>query len=141
LADQVGDTTALDRLISTLSAEFAVLATLLAAIGLYGVLSFNLAQRTRELGLRMALGATGARVQRMVFRQVGQITIVGGIVGAFAALGLGRVAQSMLFQVPGYDTAVMLSAAAGVSLVALGAGAIPAWRASRIDPMQALRCD
>ena len=141
LADQVDDTMALDRLIGTLSSGFALLATLLAAIGLYGVLTYSLAQRTRELGLRIALGATIARVWRMVFRDVGRIAIVGCILGAMAALVLGRLAQSLLFNVPGYDAGVMLAAAVGIALIALGTGAIPARRASRIDPVQTLRCE
>ena len=141
LADQVDDTMALDRLIGTLSSGFALLATLLAAIGLYGVLTYSLAQRTRELGLRIALGATIARVWRMVFRDVGRIAIVGCILGAMAALVLGRLAQSMLFNVPGYDAGVMLAAAVGIALITLGTGAIPARRASRIDPVQTLRCE
>ena len=141
LADQADDTATLDRLISMLASGFAVLAMLLAGIGLYGVLSYNLAQRTRELGVHIALGATAARVRRIVFREVGRITIVGGIAGTIGALALGRIAESMLFQVPGYDRLVMLAATAAVIVVALGAGTIPAWRASRIDPMQALRCE
>jgi predicted permease len=141
LADQVGDTVALDRLIRTLSSGFSILATLLAAIGLYGVLTYNLVQRTRELGLRIALGASIARVWRMVLAQVGQITIVGGIAGSMAALALGRLAQSLLFQVPGYDAVIMVTSAVGVAVIALGVAVIPARRASRIDPMQALRCE
>src|SRR5206468_4687201 len=126
LADQVGATTALDRLIGTLAAGFAFVATLLAAIGLYGVLSYNMARRTRELGLRIALGATIARVWRLVFRDVGRITAAGCLLGAFAALALGQLAQSLLFNVPGYDVTVMLAAAAGVALIGSIAGAIPA---------------
>jgi putative ABC transport system permease protein len=141
LADQAAETIALDRLIGRLSSGFALLATLLAAIGLYGVLTCNIAQRTRELGLRIALGATIGRVWSMVFREVGQITAVGSILGAIAALALGRLAQSLLFDVPGYDASVMLTAAAAVAVIALGAGAIPARRASRIDPMMTLRCE
>jgi predicted permease len=141
LADQVGDTTTLDRLIGTLSSGFAVLATLIAAIGVYGVLACDMARRARELGLRIALGASIARVWRLVLGQLAQVTIVGGVLGAVAALALGRVAQSLLFEVPGYDGVVMVAATAGVTVIALGAGAIPARRASRIDPVQALRCD
>jgi putative ABC transport system permease protein len=141
LADQVGATTALDRLIGTLAAGFALVATLLAAIGLYGVLSYNMARRTRELGLRIALGATIARVWRLVFRDVGRITAAGCVLGAFAALALGQLAQSLLFNVPGYDITVMLAATAGIALVAAIAGAIPARHAAHIDAMQALRCE
>jgi len=129
----------LDRLITTLSAAFAVLATLLAAVGLYGVLAYTLAQRTREFGVRMALGADGGRVRRLVLRQVGWMTLVGGAIGLLAAIGLGRFAQALLFDLEGHDSAALVAAAALLALVALGAGFIPAFRASRIDPMQARR--
>jgi predicted permease len=128
-----------DRLISTLSSSFAALATILAAVGLYGVLAYTVAQRTREIGLRMALGAAPARVRRMILRQVGIMTIVGGIVGLAAAIALGRAAQSMLFELNGYDPVVLTTSAVLLSLVALGAGLLPAHRASRVDPMRALR--
>jgi predicted permease len=141
LADQAGETIALDRLIGALSAGFALLATLLAALGLYGVLTYDLAQKTRELGLRIALGATVARVWRIVFTNVGRITIAGCVLGTIAALAIGRLAQSQLFNVPGYDVVVMLMAAGGIALIAAGAGAIPARRASRIDAITALRCE
>jgi len=128
-----------DRIISTLSSAFAVLATLLAAIGLYGVLAYTVAQRTREIGLRMALGAGPQNVRRMIMRQVAWMTLVGGALGLAAALGLGLAAQSMLFELTGYDPTVFAASAVALTLVALGAGFIPAMRASRIDPMVALR--
>jgi predicted permease len=128
-----------DRMISTLSAAFALLATLLAAIGLYGVLAYSVAQRTREIGVRMALGAGSAQVQRLVLRQVGMMVLIGGAVGLAGAIALGRVAQSMLYQMSGADPVVMLVSVVLLALVALAAGYVPALRASRIDPMQALR--
>ncbi len=139
LEQQVLDNVVLDRLISMLSAAFAVLATLLAAVGLYGVLAYTVAQRTREIGLRMALGADGPRVRRMVLRQVGRMTLIGGVIGIVAALGLGRAASSLLFGMEGYDPFVVGVVAALLAGVALGAGYIPALRASRVDPMRALR--
>jgi putative ABC transport system permease protein len=139
LAQQVKENIFLDRMISTLSATFAVLATLLAAIGLYGVLAYSVAQRTREIGVRMALGADGGRVRRMVLAQVGKMTLIGGVIGIAGAVALGRGAQSLLYQLKGYDPIVTLVAAVVLSLVALGAGYLPARRASRTDPMQALR--
>ncbi|PYQ80335.1 MAG: hypothetical protein DMG01_06700 [Acidobacteria bacterium] len=126
-------------MISVLSAAFAGLATLLAAIGLYGVLAYTVSQRTREIGLRMALGAAPSRVRGMVLRQVGVMTIVGGVIGLTAAIWLGRLAQSLLFEMKGYDPVVLVSAAAALTVVALGAGFVPAHRASQVDPMQALR--
>jgi len=139
MANQVRENVFVDRFISVLSVAFAGLATLLAAIGLYGVLAYTVAQRTREIGLRMALGAAPDRVRRMVLRQVGLMTLVGGAIGLAAAVGLGWGAQSMLFELKGYDPAVFAGAAVTLTLVALGAGFVPALRASRIDPMQALR--
>ena len=129
----------LDRMISTLAAAFAVLATLLAAVGLYGVLAYTVAQRTREIGVRMALGADGTRVRGMVLRQVGLMTLIGGALGVAAALALGRAARSLLFELEGHDPAVFVAAAVVLTAVALGAGYLPARRASQVEPMQALR--
>ncbi len=139
MPQQIRQNVFLDRMISVLSAAFAGLATLLAAIGLYGVLAYTVSQRTREIGLRMALGAAPSRVRGMVLRQVGVMTIVGGVIGLTAAIWLGRLAQSLLFEMKGYDPVVLVSAAAALSVVALGAGFVPAHRASQVDPMQALR--
>ncbi len=139
LEQQVKDNVFLDRMISTLSAAFAVLATLLAAIGLYGVLAYSVAQRTREIGVRMALGADGGSVQIMVLKQVAMMTLIGGVVGLAGALALGTAAKSLLFELKGYDPVVMAGAIMALTAVAFGAGYLPALRASRIDPMQALR--
>jgi predicted permease len=139
LPQQVKDNVYLDRMISILSAAFALLATLLAAVGLYGVLAYSIAQRTREIGVRMALGADAGAVRMMVLRQVGLMTLVGGVIGLVAALGLGRWAKSLLFELEGHDPVVLAMSAIVLAIVALGAGYIPALRASRIDPMQALR--
>jgi predicted permease len=139
LRAQVVDNMFLDRMISTLSALFATLATLLAAIGLYGVLAYTVAQRTREIGVRMALGADSDRVRRMVLSQVGWMTIIGGAIGLAGAVGLGRLAQSLLYEMSGTDPLVFTGAAGVLALVALAAGFLPAQRASKIDPMVALR--
>ena len=139
MADQVRENVAVDRMITTLSAAFAALATMLAAVGLYGVLAFNVTERTREIGLRMALGADGGGVRRLVLRQVGWMTAVGGVAGVVAALGLGRLARSLLFEVEGHDPMVIVLSAAFLGLIALAAGFVPALMASRIDPMRALR--
>ena len=128
-----------DRMISTLSASFAVLATLLAAMGLYGVLAYSVAQRTREIGVRMALGADAGKVQRLVLRQVAMMVLIGGVIGIAGAVALGKVAQSMLYQMSGADPLVMAASTVLLALVALAAGYVPALRASRVDPMQALR--
>jgi predicted permease len=139
MPDEIRMNTFEDRMISTLSASFAVLATLLAAMGLYGVLAYSVAQRTREIGVRMALGADSWKVQRLVLRQVGMMVFIGGLIGLAGAVALGRVAQSMLYQMSGADPMVMAAASVLLALVALAAGYVPALRASRVDPMQALR--
>jgi predicted permease len=139
LPDQVRNNTFLDRMMTTLSAAFALLATLLAAIGLYGVLAYTVAQRTREIGLRMALGAAPNRVRGMVLRQVANMTLVGALVGLAGALVVGKAAQSTLFQMTGADPAVLALSAVALALVAVCAGFIPAHRASRVDPMRALK--
>jgi predicted permease len=139
LPQQVRENVFLDRFISVLSAAFAALATLLAAIGLYGVLAYTVAQRTREIGLRMALGAAPSRVRAMVLRQVGAMTAIGGVIGLSAAVGLGQLAQSLLFGLKGSDPVVLVASAVALTIVALAAGFVPALRASRVDPMLALR--
>jgi predicted permease len=139
LPQQASDNVAIDRMISILAASFAVLATLLAAVGLYGVLAYSVAQRTREIGVRMALGASAGAVRTMVLRQVGTMTLIGGAIGIVAAIGLGRGAQSLLYELKGWDPFVIATSVVLLTLVALGAGLIPALRASRVDPMQALR--
>jgi predicted permease len=139
LPQQVRENVFLDRMITVLSAAFASLATLLAAVGLYGVLAYTVAQRTREIGLRMALGAAPARVRGMVLRQVGLMTLVGGIVGLVAAIWLGRLAQSLLYELKGWDATVLSLSVVALSFVALVAGFFPAHRASQVDPMRALR--
>jgi predicted permease len=139
LPQQVRDNVFMDRFISVLAAAFACLATLLAAVGLYGVLAYTVSQRTREIGLRMALGAAPARVRGMVLRQVGVMVAIGGTIGLAAAVGLGQLAQSLLFQLQGSDPMVLTAAAVSLTLVALAAGFIPAHRASQVDPMSALR--
>jgi len=139
LPQQIQENVFVDRIITVLSTGFAVLATLLAAIGLYGVLAYTIAQRTREIGVRMALGAAPGRVRAMVLKQVGYMTAIGGALGLAAALALGKAAQSMLFELQGHDPAVLAGAIVALGLVAFGAGLIPAHRASQVDPIRALR--
>ncbi len=136
---QVEENTFLDRMMSTLSVLFAGLATVLAAVGLYGVLAFTVSQRTREIGLRMALGAAPGRVRAMVLRQVGIMTLVGGALGLLGAYQIGKGAGSLLYEMKGSDPAILVVAAVLLTGVALAAGFFPARRASRIDPMRALR--
>src|SRR5213082_1198584 len=139
MPQQIRENVSVDRLISVLSASFAVLATLLAAVGLYGVLAYSVAQRTREIGVRMALGADAGRVRAMVLRQMSGMMLVGGGIGLVGALGLGRAAQSLLYGLQGHDPVVFVLAALLLTLVALGAVYVPARRASLVDPVRALR--
>ena len=139
LERQAAENVMVDRMISTLATAFASLATLLAAIGLYGVLAYTVAQRTREIGLRMALGAQRSLVGRMILLQVGRMLLVGGVLGLLAALALGRAAGSLLYGLGGRDPLALATAAVLLSAVAFGAGYLPARRASRVDPMEALR--
>ena len=139
LPQQARENVVLDRMIGTLSASFALLATMLAAVGLYGVLAYTVAQRTREIGLRMALGASARGVRTMVLRQVALMVLVGGVIGIAAAIAMGISAESLLFELKGYDPSVIAISVVVLTVVALGAGFIPAERASRIDPMRALR--
>jgi predicted permease len=136
---QIDDNIVLDRVIGILSAAFAALATVLAAVGLYGVLAYTVAQRTREIGLRMALGADRGKVRDMVLWQVGRMTIIGGVLGLIAALGIGKVAASLLYEMKGYDPWVLTAVVVLLTAVALSAGLVPALRASQVDPMRALR--
>ena len=139
MPQQIRENVSVDRLISVLSASFAVLATLLAAVGLYGVLAYSVAQRTREIGVRMALRADAGRVRAMVLRQMSGMMLVGGGIGLVGALGLGRAAQSLLYGLQGHDPVVFVLAALLLTLVALGAVYVPARRAALVDPVRALR--
>jgi predicted permease len=141
MPQQVRENIFLPRLISILSTAFALLATLLAGVGLYGVLSFSVQQRTREIGVRMALGADGVNIRRLVLKQVGVMMLIGGTIGVAAALGLGRVARSQLYQLEGHDPVALFGAVLLLTLVAFAAALVPAQRAARVDPMLALRYD
>ena len=136
---QIGETHFLDRLLAWLSVAFGFLATLLASIGLYGITAFNVTRRTQEIGIRMALGAVRGNVLRLVMREVLMLAGVGLIAGVAAVLALGRLLESQLFEMKGGDPAVLAGAILVVLLVSMLAGYLPARRATRIDPMQALR--
>jgi putative ABC transport system permease protein len=136
---QLANNVYIDRLVGVLSASFAILATLLAAIGLYGMLTYGVTQRTRELGVRLALGALPARLRAMVLKQVGAMTAIGCCLGLAAAIALGSAVQAMLFGVSVYDPLAYGAAIAVLCLVVLVASYFPARRASSIAPMAALR--
>jgi predicted permease len=139
--DQIWDNTSRDRVLTTLSSAFAVLAVVLAAIGLYAMLAYGVAQRLREIGIRIALGAKSADVRRLVLSQVGRISLVGGLVGGGLALGLGRIGQTMLFGVHGYDVSIIGGAMCLVLLVVIAASVLPARRATSVDPVTVLRAE
>jgi predicted permease len=139
LGAQLDQTLLTEHLIALLSAGFGILATLLAAIGLYGVMAFVVARRTKELGLRMALGAPSASVIWLVMREVLLLIAIGLGIGLPAAYGLGRFVANQLFGVKPDDPALAALAVILLAAVAALAGLIPAHRASRIDPILALR--
>jgi ABC-type antimicrobial peptide transport system permease subunit len=130
-----------ETLISRLTAIFAGLAVLLAAIGLYGVMSFNVARRTGEIGIRMALGASGAGVQWMVLRETLVLLIVGLGLGLPIALYAVRLVRSQLYQMSPFDPAVFLAAAIAIAVVTVLSAWLPSRRAAAVDPMAALRCE
>lgn len=131
----------LDRLIAMLSFAFGILAVVLAAVGVYGLLAYDVARRTGEIGIRMALGATGGRVMAMVLREAVYVGAAGMVVGIAAAAALGKLARGLVFGIAPGDPMVLACAAALLGSVAIGAAWIPARRASRLDPMTALRHD
>ena len=139
LAGQLDETLLTERLIALLSAGFGLLATLLAMIGLYCVLAFSVARRTKELGVRMALGARPGSVIWLVMKEVLLLLGIGLVIGIPTALGLGRFVSSQLYGIEGSDPWIAGSAMILLIAVSSLAGLIPAQRASRIDPILALR--
>jgi predicted permease len=139
LEGQLDETLLTDRLIATLSAAFGLLATVLASVGLYGVMAFVVARRRKELGLRLALGAAPAGVLWLVMREVLVLLAIGLGIGIPTAIGVGRFVSSQLYGVQPSDPWTALGTVALLALVSAAAGMIPAHRASRIDPILALR--
>jgi len=128
-----------ERLVAALSAGFGILATLLAAIGVYGVMAYVVAQRTREIGVRMALGAARRDVVWLVMKEVLALAAIGIAIGLPAALALTKLAKSQLFGIQPYDAVNIALATAAIALVAALSGYVPARRATLVDPLRALR--
>jgi len=128
-----------DELMATLSGFFGFLAALLAAIGLYGVISYMVVQRTKEIGIRMAIGANRADVVKMILREAGILTIAGLVIGTGLALGAAQAAKSLLFGLKPRDPLTLVMAVVTLSAVAAFASFLPAYRASKLDPLTALR--
>jgi predicted permease len=138
---QVRENVFADRFMGTLAAALAVVATLLAVVGIYGTLSYMVAQRMREIGLHIALGAPPARVRSMIVGRVGGMASIGGIIGVGTAVLIGQAAGALLFDVRPFDPVVLVSAILVVAAIVLAAAWIPARRAARVDPVVALRAD
>jgi ABC-type antimicrobial peptide transport system permease subunit len=139
LSDKLSRVTAEQRLFAHLLVSLSVMALLMAAVGLYSVIAFSVAARTREIGIRMALGADRMRVLRLVLRQAATLTGIGIILGLAGALFISRLIDSRLFGVERLDPAAYIVAGALFAIVALMAAAVPTRTASRVDPMVALR--
>jgi len=139
LDQQVDKSLMSERLLASLSGAFGGLATLLAAIGLYGVMAYMVSRRTREIGIRMALGAGGPRVIWLVMREVLALAGGGVAIGLVGAWGATRLISTQLFGIQPTDALTMAAAALGIAAVAALAGYLPARRAVAIDPMRALR--
>jgi len=122
-----------------LSALFAILATALAMLGLYGVMALSVTRKTREIGIRMALGAEPWKIRGMVMRELLWILLAGLVTGVPAAMAVARYTEAQLFGVKASDLVVVTGAVLTLTLTAIAAGYLPARRASRVNPLEALR--
>jgi len=141
MTEQIDSTLWQQRIAAGLIGVFGLLALGLSAIGIYGVISHSVAQRTREIGIRMALGADARGVRRMILRQGLILAMTGVLVGLAAALALTRLMSSLLYGVSATDTMTYVVSSIVLVGVALGACIVPARRATKVDPMVALRCE
>ncbi len=138
---QIDDLTQQERIFATLTSGFGLLALALACVGIYGIMAYTVAQRTNEIGIRLALGAQRGRVRGMVLSEAGSLAVLGMAAGLAIALGLGRLVKSMLYGLQPVDPLSLAGAGCLLTAVALIAGWVPAMRASRVEPMEALRHD
>jgi ABC-type antimicrobial peptide transport system permease subunit len=138
-AEAVDRSTLNERMMATLGGFFGLLALLVACLGIFGIMAFQVSRRINELGVRMALGATRTNIVTLVLREVAMLLIPGCAFGCLAAVCLTRFAKSMLFEVTPTDPVAFSLAACALAVATLAAGFLPALRASRIDPMTALR--
>jgi len=141
MSERVSGSSSQPRFLSLLLGLFAAVAATLAAVGIYGVMSYTVAQQTRELGIRMALGAESSSVLRLVLNKGLILAGIGIALGVGGALALGKVVATQLFQTKAADPVVFLGVSAGLVVVALLATLIPARRATRVDPIVALRSE
>jgi ABC-type antimicrobial peptide transport system permease subunit len=130
-----------ERLMAALSVAFGLLAGLLAAIGLYGVMSYTVTRRSNEIGIRLAMGARRADVSRMVIREAGILVVAGLVIGIALGLGAARAAQSLLFGLQATDPITIAAAVLLLSVIGFVASFLPARRASKLDPAVVLRTD
>ena len=126
---------------ATLFSAFGVLALLLATIGVYGLKAYDVSRRTREIGIRMALGATTSDVMRLVLGEGARTTVVGLSIGVLMAAGIGKLASGLLYRVSPFDPAVLAVAVATLSTATLAACYLAARRATRVVPLEALRSE
>jgi putative ABC transport system permease protein len=141
LDERIAANLARPRFNAGMLALFAVSALLLAAVGVYGVVAYSVSSRQRDLGVRIALGASARHVQAMVLSEAARLAAFGAAIGIAGALGLTRLIQSLLFGVGAADPAIFAAAAGILVMVALGAAFLPARRASTVDPMIVLRSE
>ncbi len=141
MEQEIDESVFADRMVSTLSAFFGLLATLLAAIGLYGVISYSVSRRTAEIGIRVALGANQRMVLGLVLKEGLALVAIGVVCGSAAAFAVTRLIANLLYNVPAKDPITFVTFAAVLILVALVAIYIPARRAARLDPVIALRTE
>jgi putative ABC transport system permease protein len=141
MADVMNAAVASERFITMLLSVFSAIALLLAAVGIFGVISYGVAQRRREFGVRMAVGADRSEIMALVLRGAVQLAAAGLVLGALAAFAFTRVLESLLFDVRATDPITYIGAAIGLVTVAIAASALPAWTASRLPPSAVLNTD